>query len=390
MLTRIDDAAGFAGLRDEWNELLQASASNCLFLTWEWLSTWWKHLGGDRELCILTVRDGDGLVAIAPFALRMRRWAAVLPVRSVEFLGTGSVGSDYLDVIVRRGREREAVRAVSEYLAREGLVVELTGVKRGSRASELATELKREGWSLSETRTNLCPFITLSGHSWESYLATLGPEHRYNFNRRLRNATKRFDLRFVQARSAGQRRDALAALVALHHLRWSERGGSDGLHTPALLAFHEDVSQRALDRGWLRLFVLSLDGASAAALYGFRYQQAFYFYQSGLDPRFGKHSVGLVAMGLAIKSAIEEGADEFDLLHGDEPYKFHWAKETRELVRLEAYPPGAGAWLYARARELGRTVRRMGRRVLPKPVGDRIAAVRRVGLRRQLDLAGPD
>ena len=363
---------------DEWDELLQASASNCIFLTWEWLYTWWKHLAGDKALYIITARSGRELVAIAPFALR--RQAGPLPVRSLEFLGAGSVGSDYLDVIVRRGKEREAARALAEYLTREGLVLEMTRVRQNSPAAELAAELKREGWSFSETRTDLCPFINLSGHSWESYLATLGPEHRYNFRRRLRNAAKRFDLRFEQACSVSQRRNALAALVALHHLRWRARGGSVGFHTPALLAFHEELSQRALDRDWLRLFVLSLDGEPAASVYGFRYHQAFYFYQAGFDPRFSKHSVGLVAMGLAIKSAIEEGADEYDLLHGDEPYKFHWTKEARELVRLEVYPPGVGAWLYQRARGMGRAASRMARRLLPTRVGDRIASVRRIGL----------
>ena len=90
MLARIDDAADFAGLRGEWDELLQASESDCFFLTWEWLSTWWKHLADDRELCILTVRDGDELVAIAPFASRMRRCAGIVPVRSLEFLPRSS------------------------------------------------------------------------------------------------------------------------------------------------------------------------------------------------------------------------------------------------------------------------------------------------------------
>src|SRR2546430_12209639 len=70
---RIKDPAAFEALREEWDALLEASPSQCLFLTWEWLYTWWKHLGGDRSLCIITARSGDELVAIAPFALRQWR-----------------------------------------------------------------------------------------------------------------------------------------------------------------------------------------------------------------------------------------------------------------------------------------------------------------------------
>ncbi len=109
MVEIIDDVAAFERLRPEWTRLLQASAADSLFLTWEWLFTWWKHLAGDRRLFILTVRSGDELIAIAPFARSAPRVASILPLPSLEFLGTGTVGSDYLDIIVRRGSEQEAL-----------------------------------------------------------------------------------------------------------------------------------------------------------------------------------------------------------------------------------------------------------------------------------------
>jgi CelD/BcsL family acetyltransferase involved in cellulose biosynthesis len=70
-------------------------------------------------------------------------------------------------------------------------------------------------------------------------------------------------------------------------------------------------------------------------------------------------------MGLAIKTAVDEGAMEYDFLHGDEEYKFHWSRERRELGRLELFPPQARALIYRRAIEVNRAVRRMARRVLP-------------------------
>ena|SRR5919197_2998851 len=371
----IDDLQRFELLRGEWEVLLQASAANGLFLTWEWLATWWRHFSVERELFVLTARAGGDLMAIAPFSLRRWRLGA-----SVEFLGTGSVGSDYLDLIVRRGCEREVVHALGAYLARESVILDMAQVRRdGSVAALLAAELTRRGWRASETRAGVCPYIPLDGLSWSDYLATLGPAHRSNVRRRLRNAMKRFEMRFEQARSASEVADALVTLVRLHHMRWRERGGSDGLHTPALLAFHGDVSQLARERGWLRLFVLSLDGRPAAALYGFCYGQTFYFYQSGFDPEHGRYSVGLLATGLAIRAAIEEGAREYDLLHGDEEYKFRWARRTRELSRLELYPPRLRATLYRRARTLSRAAMRLARAAISEPRPTRRNRPKRVG-----------
>jgi CelD/BcsL family acetyltransferase involved in cellulose biosynthesis len=344
---KIESAAEFGKLREEWNGLLADSASNGFFLTWEWLHTCWRHLADVRRLFIVTLRRGDRLEAIAPFALRSPRWSRLLPFRALEFLGPGIVGSAYLDLIVRLGREEEAIGALAEYLSRERVVLDLAQLRGGaSQARRLAARLSDRGWNELKEKIEICPFVDLSGRSWPSYLAALGSEHRYNFHRKLRKMTGQFELRFEGTDSEEERKENLSILIALHRMRWSRRaGGSGAFHLPALCAFHEELSRLALEKGWLRLFVLRLDGKPAAGVYGFRYSDVFYFYQSGFDPDYARYSVGLVAMGLAIKSAIDEGAREYDLLHGDEDYKFHWARRARTLERLELFPSDGRGFL---------------------------------------------
>lgn len=379
ILERIEDPAGFEKLRDEWNELLEASDANGLFLTWEWLHTWWTHLSDERRLFILTVRRGGQLVAVAPLALRARKFGFVSPFRALEFLGMGSVGSDYLDVIIRRGMEEEAVRALADYLGAGTQVLELAQFDRGNGCSApaLAGQLRERNWSAREAKVGTCPFINLSAHSWQSYLATIGPEYRRNFKRRLRQLGERFTVTFERVRSEDQRREALEALLTLHDKRWCGRGGSNAFHTPSLRTFHDELSRLALQRGWLRLFLLRLDGQPVASLYGFIYDRRFYFYQQGFDPGYAQFSPGLVMTGLTIQEAIQEGAEEFDFLSGEEEFKFHWAMEARELGRLELYPPGVRGVLYQGALTLSRVARTMVRRMLPQPLV-RIIATRRM------------
>ena len=108
----IEDPERFAALMPLWNELLRASAADCPFLTAEWLHAWWTHVGRSRRLQVFAVRDGDRLIAIAP--LRVVRGGLGLLSR-LEFLGTGCAGSDYLDLIVRDGHEREALCRRCQY-----------------------------------------------------------------------------------------------------------------------------------------------------------------------------------------------------------------------------------------------------------------------------------
>ena len=62
-----------------------------------------------------------------------------------------------------------------------------------------------------------CPHIPLKGHTWESYLASLGSQHRYNFNRRLKNFQKEGTVVFDVVEKEDQRREALETLIDLHN-----------------------------------------------------------------------------------------------------------------------------------------------------------------------------
>jgi CelD/BcsL family acetyltransferase involved in cellulose biosynthesis len=365
----IENREGFRGLRKEWNMLLESSASNCIFLTWEWLYTWWEHLSGSRRLLILAVRAEDGrLMAIAPFAIRPPALMDLTPFATVEFLGTGSIGSDYLDIIARRGNEPAVCSALAEYLRQRKLSICFAQVSAESSISrEIADRLSELRWNLGIWQTNRCPYIRLSGHTWDSYLATLGSAHRYNLGRRIRRLNADFKVDFERAETDAQREAAMRALVALHNLRWQTRGGSDALNRRSLVDFHDDWTRLALERGWLRLFVLRLNDRPAAVLYGLRYSSTFYFYQSGFDPDCSKHSIGLVSLGLSIKHAVEEGASEYDMLHGNEGYKAHWARDYRRLIRLELYPPNGRGMLSRGSRSLRKVAGRMARRLLSKP-----------------------
>jgi len=194
------------------------------------------------------------------------------------------------------------------------------------------------------TPGGICPYIPLVGHTWDSYLATLGASHRANVRRRLRALEQKFDVQFERVTGERDRRDALERLTHYHESRFDS--GGTAFRTAALCAFHEEATRRFLDRGWLRMFVLRVNGATAAVMYGFLYNGTFYFYQHGFDDSYQQYSIGLVLMALSIRAALEEGAAEFDLLWGTEPYKFLWARHTRELHNVHLFPPHLGGRLH--------------------------------------------
>jgi CelD/BcsL family acetyltransferase involved in cellulose biosynthesis len=356
----IDTNEGFEALSAEWGELLQASASDNFFLSWEWLRTWWRHLAGDCKLHIVTVRQEGRLLGLAPLVLRPRRWLRLMPFRTLEFLGRGNVGSDYLSVVVRKGYEDSVLRALATCLTECRLAVEFSHVdSNDAQMRDTTAQLRAQGWHDYQSTIEVCPYIALEGHTWDSYLAALGRTHRTNFKRKLKKLQSLYKLRIVEATTDAERRAALDVLVNLHLTRRREVGGSDALHKRELLDFHEELTATALRSGHLRLSVMWLDDAPVAAMYGFEYDKVFYFYQSGFDSQYATHSVGLVMAGLVIKSAIENGVREFDFLHGNETYKYLWASAERELVRFQLFPPHTTGVLLDRLMHARRGVRRL-------------------------------
>jgi CelD/BcsL family acetyltransferase involved in cellulose biosynthesis len=360
MVNLVNRSGDLDRLGPQWNELLQDSAANGPFLTAEWLHAWWTHLGRNRKLEVLTVDDGRRLIAAAPF------WVSRGPLgmfSRLEFLGAGCAGSDYLDVIARCGHERDAVGALADALRIRNRALRLNHVPPVSCASRLAAALAQHTWTSKTSNAGVCPFITLAGHTWDSYLGSLGASHRANFRRRLRGLTQNFEMRFEQVMTESDRHTALEALVAFHEQRFGRRGSTTFL-TPSLRAFHDDATRRMLASGWLRFYTLRLNGAIAAVMYGFVYNRRFYFYQHGFDPRHDALSVGLVLMGLTIRAALEEGAIEFDMLYGTEQYKWLWAREERALYQVQLYPPHFAGLLQRRTVEAERSMRTVARRIL--------------------------
>lgn len=124
----------------------------------------------------------------------------------------------------------------------------------------------------------------------------------------------------------------MTALVSLHHKRW--RGASRAFLSDRYRVFHDRLTMSMLERRWLRLFTLEKGGTPVASLYCFAYGKRYSFYQGGRDPNYAGHRVGLVLMHKVIQEAINEGAEVFDFLRGDEDYKYRWATTEVRNVRL--------------------------------------------------------
>ena len=176
------------------------------------------------------------------------------------------------------------------------------------------------------------PTLTIGGRSFDEFLASRSRNFREQVRRRERKLRREHE---VEIRlSDAERLDAdLDTLFRLHEARWSE-GESEALSGARASASTATSPAGALERGWLRLWVLEADGAPRAAWYGFRFAQMDWYYQSGRDPEWERQSVGFVLLSHTIRQAFDDGMLEYRLLRGGEEYKGRFASDD----------PGSRRW----------------------------------------------
>jgi CelD/BcsL family acetyltransferase involved in cellulose biosynthesis len=134
--------------------------------------------------------------------------------------------------------------------------------------------------------------------------------------------------------------DRLTEFFALHQRRWQSVNVKGMFYASEAKQFYRDIATWLLEKGWLHFSYLDVDGEMVFALFGYIYNGKFYAGTAGRDQRYSKYSVGHLHHMFVIRDAIERGLQEFDLLRGNEPYKFYWTKSTRRYMQVIAIRRG--------------------------------------------------
>ena len=338
----IEDAAEFSRIGAEWRDLFRRANSPNVFLTFDWMNTWWKHFGKGRP-AVIAVRDGSGsLVALAPFYVS--RAPRALGARRLGFLADEYVGSDYLDMLAAPAHAQAAAAEIAGTLLERQQAwdyIELRDTHDSALAAALARRLNGDALD-----RRVCHYIPLPS-TFDKYLATLSTSLRCNYRRRWKILQKEHQGECLILSSAADIERHFPSLLALHRMRFERRAAESAFLAPGVPEFHREAARALAGEGQARLLLLRAGGESVAAIYGFPAGQTFQFYQCGMHPDWMRQGVGQVLIGNAIEHAIAAGHHTFDFLRGDESYKTQWSDVSRETVTLRFFDDRPGS---ARAR----------------------------------------
>lgn len=312
-------------LQDEWNNLVLRSSFPNFFSTFEWVSSWWEIFGKGKNEWIWGFYHQGKLLGIAPL---------FLSGRTLSFLGTGL--SDRLDFIIEKGREVEFLKGFLELLRHNESwdSFDLQEIDFQSQTPLILGELKEGIFSENRIQSKL-PFLKLAS-SWEEFLGRYSKKRRDKIGYYPRNLSKSFNFRIEEVEES-RLPWGLECFFRLHLSRFKRKLMPTLIMLPKFRDFHLELARKLSGKEIMKIFLLWIEGEPAGSLYGFQFQDRFYFYLSGQDEKFHPFGLGFILQIHAIKNSIEKGLQFFDFLRGLEAYKLHWKPEIRQSFRIIAH-----------------------------------------------------
>ncbi|MEN6303560.1 MAG: GNAT family N-acetyltransferase [Armatimonadia bacterium] len=325
----------------DYEDLLAESETVSPFMTLNWLEPWYAAYGGDYDLHLAVVRQGDRLLAALPLMIGMERRHG-LRRRVARFVGTGpGLRGNYFSMPLRSGAAEQTGDLLNEHL--ESLLDSVTLVLQN--LSPFADGTK--------TLRLLCrqPHRSISLTTQIGCVHGSLPDTFDKFIQSVPTATRRTSLRHGDAplrqhgdveyrvcRRSEQIPEFLDSLGRLSVQRRAREGQQSTWAVRQNTEAREQVCARFLADDRLRLELLTYDKKPIAALIGFVYNNIYFCYNMALDQAFSDYQPGHLLLAWRIRQSIDEGLTGFNFLVGDADYKRQYFRQVLPELTATVLP----------------------------------------------------
>jgi CelD/BcsL family acetyltransferase involved in cellulose biosynthesis len=344
-------------LARDWQDLAD-HADGTVYQTYGWNVACGQFLPEGSSLRVMAVRDGTGLLGLAPFYIAQRPG-----IRHLRLLGAAVI-SRQQTVLARRGSEPAVAEALAEFLLKDDAwdILDVRDVPGWATAvHHLLGMLARRGCEVRTTATREHRVIALP-ETFEAYLASLRADFRREMNRLTRRLREAGTVERVVTAPA-ERTRFLEALFQLHYRRFADTGRRSSM-TPRWMAFYRALIERLEDHAVVSVLATAPDQAPVALDFSLVHGRHWHDRVASIDNTspLRRFSPGNVLKLHLIQQAIDRGCREFDMAFGHEPYKSRLGAVPRPLTSVQAVAARPRSRVVAAAWEIGQRIVRTSRR----------------------------
>lgn len=325
---RLDEA-----LLTEWALLCDDDPTATVFHTPRFLEAWQDVFGANIPTRVHTFHVDGRLVGVIPDANDVENGPSG-PLEIRRFQGGIDV-TDYLGPVCRPEYRPDVLEAYVAHLAADvdwdefvgnNLAVG-TGVVDGLRQAIQSNGLH----IVDDDVDGVCPIVDIS-EGFDAYLASLPGRQRQELLRKSRKLARdlgEISIEEVSAEHFPDRLDAFIQMATDSHLDKAQF-----FKRPGTTEFFARLGETFASDRTFRLHELHVGGVPAAATLSFVHNGVWGLYNSAYAPNLEAYGPGVVLITFLIEQAAKEQCHTFDLLRGDEAYKYRFGATDQVLQRL--------------------------------------------------------
>lgn len=307
IIKKINDNEFFK-LKERWDYLVIKNETNSVFLSFDWMCTWWKHNNHGKELYVLVAIEKD-IIGIAPL-MKSKGFMS-----KIEFIGTPE--SDYTDFITPY-KKRHVIKKFYDYLIQNepGSYVKLSEIPEFSSTITITNDILNKRYQI--------PFCNYTSYIDIDKIGKLKKAYRKKF-RRLK---KQGEVNFEQL-SKQESKELLDTFVIMHKENWATRK-QKGLF---LLKTQINWFEELIEKDLLRFWVLNINTVPISIRGVLQWQGSRDLFAHAMSENHRRLAPGTNSLMM-----IESIGDKIGFGRGKESYKKAFVKNFEKNMSIEIYP----------------------------------------------------
>ncbi|MGH2952434.1 MAG: GNAT family N-acetyltransferase [Solirubrobacterales bacterium] len=292
---------------------------------------------------ILVLRRAGRLVGVMPLA---RRRGALVSTSNWHTPAFSPVVEDEeaLAELVRAALERTRVR------------LDLAFVDEASPAIETCVRVSEAGgFRLSSRALLRSPYLDIEG-DWQAYEDQLPSRKKKKYRRFRRRLDEQGEVSIELSDGTSGLSELLRQGFEIEAAGYEDRPGTAIIARPETKRFYTEVAEWAAERGWLRLWMLRLDGAPIAFGYGLEHDRVYFDLKIGFEPRYAALGPGVLLLRERLQYAFTASLRTYEFLGAPERHKLDWTETLRGRMKLQVFAPTIGGIASRIAWERGRPI----------------------------------
>ncbi len=333
----ITDVTRFYDFRNTWSELLSTRKSTPLPLTHEWLTTWWKNFGGNKDLHIICVYEKNKLLAIAPF-MKSKICCRGIPSTVISLMANGH--SPYCDIIFNGTVNPEKISNILELLIKnnsENILVLAKVPENSPTYSHLTAHSRAYGYRYGIRNSLVTPIIKLN-QSWDDFYKFRSQKFHKSMKNKINRFTKETDFSISREVITSRDHPTLEQIVEISKKSWKTQIKNDLGSNSIGREFLFGLVDAFGDTQAVQVWIIRKSDKPVAYEIHLIFDGVVYPLRADYDESFKQYSPGSILEYTALKALFDENTvSVYDSCADNYWYLNNWTSEFRRLFNIEIF-----------------------------------------------------